>query len=173
MKKTLVILWCIVTFFALSLPFTTASAEDPIIQSIDEKLESVDSYYQQGSAAVMDFTDLSMEIVINEEEVEKQKVKMVFVKYQTNRDTIFHFNKQEIFYYSLDENILLENDYVVGNEESKAFIADHQDDYRKQIAPGSLALILIFIFAAVLVFPAVVLMLQKNAPSDELYPYQL
>lgn len=166
-------MWSTVTLLAFSLPFTAASAEDPIIQSIDEKLESVDFYYQQGSAKVMDFTDLYMEIAINEEEVEKQKVKMVFVKYQTDRDTIFHFNKQEVFYYSLDKNTLLENDSVIGNAESKAFIADHQDDYRKQISPGSLALILIFIFTTVLLFPLAVLMLQKNTPSDKLYPYEL
>ncbi|WP_044022803.1 hypothetical protein [Bacillus sp. SG-1] len=173
MKKIFAIMWSTVMLLAFSLPFTAASAEDPIIQSIDEKLESVDFYYQQGSAKVMDFTDLYMEIAINEEEVEKQKVKMVFVKYQTDRDTIFHFNKQEVFYYSLDKNTLLENDSVIGNAESKAFITDHQDDYRKQITPGSLALILIFIFTTVLLFPLAVLLLQKNTPSDKLYPYEL
>jgi hypothetical protein len=173
LKKWLIFLWCTVTFLILSLPFTTAFAEDPIIDSIDEKLEAVDPYYQDGSADVMDFVDLTMEVAINEEEVEKQKVKMVFVKYQIDRDTIFHFNKQEIFYYSLDKNTLLENDSVVGNEESQMFIADHQDDYRKQIAPGSLALILTFIFSTVLIFPLFVILLQKNAPSDELYPYRL
>jgi hypothetical protein len=171
LKKWMIFLWCAVTFLSFSLPFTTAFAEDPIINSIDEKLEAIDPYYQKGSAGVIDFTDLTMDIAINEEEVEKQKVKMVFVKYQNDRDTIFHFNKQEIFYYSLDKNTLLENDAVIGNEGSKAFIAEHQDDYRKQITPGSLAMILILIFITVLVFPLVVFLLQKNAPSDELYPY--
>ncbi|WP_421382804.1 hypothetical protein ACOJQI_01250 [Bacillus salacetis] len=173
MKKILVFLLSAVTLLALFLPFTAVIAEDPIIDSIDEKLETVDPYYQKGSAGVMDFVDLTMDVAINEEETETQKVKMVFVKYQIDRDTIFHFNKQEIFYYSLDKNTLLENDSVIGNEESQTFITSHQDDYRRQITPGSLALILILVFGTVLVFPLFVILLQKNAPSDELYHYKL
>jgi hypothetical protein len=162
-----------IPFLTFSLPFTKALAEDPIIESINEKLEATDPYYQNGSVHVKDFVDLTLDIAINDGETEEQKVKMVFLKYQIDRDTIFHFNKQEIFYYSLDTNSLLENTAVIGNEKSRAFIANHQDDYRKQISPLSLALILLFIFSAVLVFPLVVLILQKNAPSDEAYPYQL
>ncbi|MGF2614240.1 hypothetical protein FZC84_16610 [Rossellomorea vietnamensis] len=173
MKKFLVLMWCMLTLLAISLPLSTAFAEDPIIKSIDEKLQLTDSYYQKGSAGVKDFTDLIMEVAINEEKVEKQKVKMVFVKYTIDRDTIFHFNKQEIFYYSLDNEALLENDAVIGNAESKKFIADHHDDYRKQISPGSLVLILTLIFAAVLVFPYVIFLVQRNTPSDERYHHNL
>lgn len=171
MKKLIVLLGCILT--CLAIPLTTAFADDPIIKSIDEKLEKTDSYYQKGSAGVKDFIDLTIEVAINEDEVETQKVKMVFVKYKIDRDTIFHFNKQEIFYYSLDNEALLENDAVIGNGESKEFIAAHHEDYRKQISPGSLALILTLIFATVLVFPYVIFLVQKNTPSDERYHYDL
>ncbi|RIW32722.1 hypothetical protein D3H55_12640 [Bacillus salacetis] len=175
MKKILVFVCFTLPLLAFSLAFTfaPASAKDPIIDSINEKLEAIDPYYQKGSVHVKDFADLTMDVAINEEDIEEQKVKVVFVRYQIDRDTIFHFNKQEIFYYSLDQDALLENDMVIGNEQSKAFINDHQDDYRKQITPLSLALILTFIFSAILVFPLVVLILQKNAPSDESYPYQV
>ncbi|TYR73345.1 hypothetical protein FZC79_19025 [Rossellomorea vietnamensis] len=173
MKKLIMLLGCMLTLLTLPLSSTTAFADDPIIKSIDEKLEKTDSYYQKGSAGVKDFIDLTMEVAINEDEVESQKVKMVFVKYKIDRDTIFHFNKQEIFYYSLDNEALLENGSVIGNGESKEFIASHHDDYRKQISPGSLVLILTLIFGSVLVFPYVIFLVQRNTPSDERYHYDL
>ncbi|WP_456272695.1 hypothetical protein [Bacillus sp. AK031] len=173
MRKLKVIVCSAITLLALLLPFSAALAEDPIIESIDQKLQSSDPYYQKGSAAVMDFTDIRMDIAVSEEEVEQQKVKMVFVQYENERDTLFTFNKQEIFYYSLDNNVLLENDAVIGNNESNDFIGDHQDDYRKQISPGSLALILFLIFAVIFVFPLVIILFNKNAPSDEMYHYEL
>ncbi|MGM0846756.1 MAG: hypothetical protein ACQEUT_17455 [Bacillota bacterium] len=172
MRKLLVIfIWSAFTFLALFMPLTAVFADDPIIKSIDEKLQKVDPYYQKGSAGVIDFTDLTLEVKVNEEEVEKQKVKMVFVKYKNERDTIFRFNKQEIFYYSLDNEVLLENDSVIGNAESQQFIADHKDDYRKQISPGSTVLILSLIFAVILLLPFIVILLQRNTPSDEPYHY--
>jgi hypothetical protein len=173
LKKLKVIVCAAITFLALLLPFSAAIAEDPIVDSIDQKLQSTDPYYEKGSAAVMDFTDIIMDIAISEEEVEQQKVKMVFVKYQNERDTLFTFNKQEVFYYSLDNNELLENDAVIGNNESKKFFENHQDDYRKQISPVSLALILFLIFTATLVFPLFIILFNKNAPSDEMYHYEL
>jgi hypothetical protein len=173
LKRLKIMVCSAITFLALVLPLTAASAGDPIIDSIDQKLQLTDPYYEKGSAAVMDFTDIIMDIAISEEEVEQQKVKMVFVKYQNERDTLFTFNKQEVFYYSLDNNELLENDEVIGNDESKQFFANHQDDYRKQISPVSLALILFLIFTVVLVFPLFIILFNKNAPSDEMYHYEL
>jgi hypothetical protein len=173
LRKLKIFVCSAITLIALLLPFSASLAEDPIIDSIDQKLQSTDPYYQNGSAAVMDFTDIIMDIAVSEEEVEQQKVKMVFVKYQNERDTLFTFYKQEIFYYSLDKNALLENDAVIGNSESKVFIEDHQDDYRKQISPGSLALVLFLIFAVILVFPLFIILFNKNAPSDEMYHHEL
>ena len=173
MKKLVLKVWCAVIFLVFLLPFAPALAEDPIIESIDQKLQAADPYYQKGSAKVMDFTDTSLAVAIGDEETEKQKVKMVFVRYQNDRDTLFHFNKQEIFYYSLDKNTLLELDNVIGNNDSKAFIAEHEDDYRKHITTGSLFLLLFSIFAFILVFPLLVVLFHKNASSDELYHYEL
>ncbi|MCP3741919.1 hypothetical protein [Rossellomorea sp. BNER] len=146
---------------------TLAIAKDPILQSINSQLNEGNHYYRSDSVKLLDFKDLYLEVTsADEETTTTENVKVLFVQYQETRDTIFHFETGDIFYYSLDKDTLLSSENVGSNEEIKLFIDKHEDNMKKHITAGSLIILFSLIVLCVFIIPLAAAVFHRNYPSS-------
>jgi hypothetical protein len=146
---------------------TMAIAKDPILQSINSQLKEGNHYYRSDSVKLLDFKDLYLEVTSADgETTATENVKVLFVQYQETRDTIFHFETGDIFYYSLDKDTLLASENVGSNEEIKLFIDKHEDNMKKHITAGSLIILFSLIVLCVFIIPLAAAVFHRNYPSS-------
>ncbi len=152
----------------LSFSFLSPSqAEDPIVKAIDQQLSERTGYYRANSVVVKDFVDVRSNITVGEAETKETKIKAVFVRFQETRDTLFHFNKSEIFYYDLHEDVLIDSSTIVSNDDLKTFVEEHQHDIQKSISIGSFLLVMIILCIFTIFVPIFIILFHRHNPSNE------
>ncbi|MBM7588053.1 hypothetical protein JOC86_004628 [Bacillus pakistanensis] len=144
-----------------------AITKDPILQSIDSQLTEGNHYYRTDSVKLLDFKDLYLEVYSADgKTTTTEKIKVLFIQYQETRDTLFHFEKGDIFYYNLDKGVLLSPDMVGSNEEIKSFIDKHEENIKKHITTGSFILLFSLIVLCVFIIPLAAAIFHRNYPSS-------
>lgn len=161
MRKWLILLFSIV----LILPVSSALAEAPnandtklFTQSLEKSLVKGNFYYDENSIEIMDSIQLDGNVtkVIKQDdpateedetniETYKSNLIVALVQIKEKRDSVFYFNKKELYYYDVKNNEFLVYSTVHDNPEIEKFLHKYTSDLGKHLSIGSLLLLLIIL----------------------------
>lgn len=149
-------------------------------KALEERLESASSYNDPNTVTIVDSISLKGEVfkVVTkdnpetpedetETETYESTIIAALVEYQQVRDSIFKFNKTEIYYYDLDNNEFLEVSNVIGNPEFETFNNENSENVHKEITPFSSTLVILLILSACFLVPVLIFMFHGTSGSGQ------
>ncbi|WP_226669487.1 hypothetical protein [Metabacillus litoralis] len=168
--------------FILLTPLHITHAENESVSKefkskLEEKLQNEVNYYNKGSvqfekALTMDgkiFKLISADDPETEENEEKTEeynsnFTMAFVKYEQKRDSLFYFDKYDLYYYDNSKNEFLILSNIVQNEAAEKFFTEQSEGLHKEIQVPSLILSLVML-SMLFIFPLLIMIFHNKAKA--------
>jgi hypothetical protein len=180
LKQTRLIFFSVILLFLLP-SFTLANGDSSSFTSaLEERLESSDSYYDKNSVTIIDSVSIKGEVfkVVTkdnpetpedetETETYESTIIAALVEFQQVRDSIFKFDKTEVYFYDLDNNEFLEVSNVIGNPEVERFNNVNSENVHKEITLFSSLLVIFLIGIACFLVPILIFMFHGTSGSNQ------
>ncbi|QOR68270.1 hypothetical protein IM538_09290 [Cytobacillus suaedae] len=180
MKKVRLLLLSLLLLMVYPSFIFASEGSSSFTKALEERLDSASSYYDENSVTIVDSISLKGEVfkVVTkdnrdtpedetETETYESTIIAALVEYQQVRDSIFKFNKTEIYYYDLDNSEFLEVSNVIGNPEFEAFTNENTEKVHKEITPFSSTLAILLILIACFLVPVLIFMFHGTSGSGQ------
>ena len=94
---------------------------------------------------------------------------MALVKYEQKRDTLFYFDKYDLYYYDNEKNEFLILSNIVQNEKAEQFFNEQSEGLHKDIQIPSLILAMVML-SMLFIFPILIMTFHnKSKAKSHLY----